>query len=452
MKDVLCTRRGTSGAILIVAFWIVFSLAGLVLVFARAMRVELAISANALSSVEAEAIARGAEAYAMALVADQADTVLTLPETWFESIRVGGGAAWFLRPNYGDNEFTSFGLVDESSKLNLGSATTSALEKLPGWTSEIAAAVADWRDEDSDPKDGGVEDSYYLSLPQPYRAKNAALESVEELLLVKGITRDLLYGSIPGARWSQSASTGIAGNMGGAGLVTDRALAQGTFDLVTVWSSEPAADSAGQSKVNVNETEGDRVRSLLREVLGEARGEQVAIRARPMPPFRDVFDFASRTQLTSEELEKVYDRLGTGTRPTGARKGLINVNNAPREVLTCLPGLSSGDVDSLISKRRSLGESTTPAWIADALENKGVGLGDLITTKSYQYSTEIVAVSGDGRSFCRTRIVIDAASGSPRIVFRRDMTDMGWPLGEQLRLALRRGQLLTGLSPAGGGL
>jgi hypothetical protein len=40
----------------------------------------------------------------------------------------------------------------------------------------------------------GAESDYYLSLEQPYRAKNAPFVSPFELLLVKGITRDIFYG------------------------------------------------------------------------------------------------------------------------------------------------------------------------------------------------------------------------------------------------------------------
>ena len=40
----------------------------------------------------------------------------------------------------------------------------------------------------------GAEDDYYMSLPEPYHCKNAHFDSVDELLLVKGVTPQLLYG------------------------------------------------------------------------------------------------------------------------------------------------------------------------------------------------------------------------------------------------------------------
>ena len=52
----------------------------------------------------------------------------------------------------------------------------------------LTDALIDWIDPDSDPRPHGAEDSYYLDLPHPYQAKNAPLDSLDELALVKGFT------------------------------------------------------------------------------------------------------------------------------------------------------------------------------------------------------------------------------------------------------------------------
>ena len=54
------------GSVLIVTMWIVLVLAGLVLVFSRSMRVEAIASANYVSAVQADTIARGALQYVQA--------------------------------------------------------------------------------------------------------------------------------------------------------------------------------------------------------------------------------------------------------------------------------------------------------------------------------------------------------------------------------------------------
>lgn len=58
----------------------------------------------------------------------------------------------------------------------------------------IVDAILDWKDSDSDARLKGAETAYYMSLPNPYKAKNKDLETLEELALVKGIRPDLLYG------------------------------------------------------------------------------------------------------------------------------------------------------------------------------------------------------------------------------------------------------------------
>jgi type II secretory pathway component PulK len=65
---------------------------------------------------------------------------------------------------------------------------------------EVAAAILDWRDEDDLHRNEGVESDYYEGLDPPYKAKNAPFDAVEELLLIKGITHEMFYGTdeIPG--------------------------------------------------------------------------------------------------------------------------------------------------------------------------------------------------------------------------------------------------------------
>ncbi len=62
---------------------------------------------------------------------------------------------------------------------------------------EIIDSLIDWIDSgDGDGEEEyGAEDSYYQSLTPPYHCKNGPVESIEELLLVKGISSELLYGT-----------------------------------------------------------------------------------------------------------------------------------------------------------------------------------------------------------------------------------------------------------------
>ena len=104
-----------------------------------------------------------------------------------------------------DEEYIRFGVTDESSKLNLNTATRDQLLVLVRAAIDedeevnpldIVGAILDWRDKDSAPQTeaGDTEGTYYEELDRPYKIRNGPFDSVEELLLVKGITAPLLYG------------------------------------------------------------------------------------------------------------------------------------------------------------------------------------------------------------------------------------------------------------------
>lgn len=60
---------------------------------------------------------------------------------------------------------------------------------------EIIDAIVDWIDEDDKESDHGAETSYYQALDKPYSAKNGPIYNLEELLLIRGITPDIFYGT-----------------------------------------------------------------------------------------------------------------------------------------------------------------------------------------------------------------------------------------------------------------
>jgi DNA uptake protein ComE-like DNA-binding protein len=121
--------------------------------------------------------------------------------------------------------------------------------------------------------------------------------------------------------------------------------------------------------------------------------------------------------------------------------GVINVNTASAQVLACLPGMTSASAQTLINQRPV---PTTPgdtSWMTSALgQAQAQALAPYISGNSYQYSADIVAVSGNGRAFKRVRIVVDARAQPAAIIYRKDLTSLGFPLPERLRTALQTGK------------
>ncbi len=429
-------RGAGRGAILIIAMIILFALAAMVLVLGRSVRVEATASANFVASERADAIARGAEQYVLALLTEEIDALDELEEADFEALALGEGYFWIVRPDYDDADLPLFGLVEESSKLDLNSAPVEMLEELAGMTEEIAAAIVDWRDEDEEVSDHGAESQVYLGRSEPYRAKNAPFETVEEALLVNGMTRELLYGDGSGA------PLGMEGMSRSGPFMNERYRVRGLFDHLTVWSASSNMNPEGEARLNVNDPERrQEVRDLLSDRLSETR--QNAQWSLPQQ-VEDIFDFARRLGLTAAELALVEPYLTTSNEPV--IHGRVNINVAPREVLLCLPELDDADVDALLAARPAAMAANpgSVAWVLETLADKAVGLGGRITGRGTQYSADIVAVSDDGRSFKRVRIVVDTSGSTPMIVYRRDRSDLGWPLDPAILEGLRAGQRITG--------
>ncbi|HAK97235.1 MAG TPA: hypothetical protein DCM87_20160, partial [Planctomycetes bacterium] len=230
-------RGSRRGAVLIVALFIVTAIVGLVLVLARDKRIDAMAAAHERASAQARAIALGA-----------AQAVMTLGDALpADVVEVGDGAFWLLDPDWDDDKNAAFGIGDESSKLDLNTATEEMLLMLPGVDTALAAAIIDWRDEDSTPAANGAENEYYLLRSPPYYAKNAPFESVEELLFVRGVTPEILYGE----DWNRNGL--LDPNENDASETDPPDNADGTLDrgliaFVTIYSQTPA-----EGLVNVNQ-------------------------------------------------------------------------------------------------------------------------------------------------------------------------------------------------------
>lgn len=103
----------------------------------------------------------------------------------------------------GPEDAIRFGAMPESGKLNLNTASDDQITQLltPLLSElgidnprEIIDPILDWRDADSDVRPNGAENEYYQRLKPAYNAKNGRFDTVEELLLVKGVTAAILYG------------------------------------------------------------------------------------------------------------------------------------------------------------------------------------------------------------------------------------------------------------------
>lgn len=437
-------RDARNGTVLIVTIWVVLVLASLALVFARSMRVAASVSANHVALLQAECIASGASEYIKAqLMADHEDETIEEATAEMKAMEVGDGYFWVLLPDLENDREFAYGLTDESAKINLNSASEEILLKLPGMTSELAASIIDWRDEDSEISTGGAEDEYYLLQASPYNCKNSDLETVEEILLIKGASEELLYGE-------DTNLNGILDDHENDGGLSepdddrDGRLDTGFYDYVTVYSVEANVDSDGQQRLNITDAESrEQLQQILQESLEEDRALEVLNQIPTNASYENILEFYYASGLTNEEFAELADKLTTSDEET--LPGLVNVNTAPKAVLLCLPELEDSDVESLIKHRQNNSdELDSIAWVTEVLDqSKAVAIGSYITARSFQYSADIVCLSGNGRAYKRYKAVYDMQSGSPKLVYWKSLAHFGWPLNREIVATLRKGEPLT---------
>ena len=84
---------------------------------------------------------------------------------------------------------------EEADDVQADNIAVSLLMALPGMTEEIADSIMDWLDDDEEPRPYGAEIEFYSTLSTPYEPANGAMQTVDELLLVKGVTPTLLFGA-----------------------------------------------------------------------------------------------------------------------------------------------------------------------------------------------------------------------------------------------------------------
>lgn len=460
-------RRGST---LIVTMWVIIALAGLVLVMSYSMRTEAVAGANRTAQAQADAAERGAEQFLLSVVDAEVTTPGSLDDYSMEARQIGDCLVWVVKPDPDNQENQLYGLIDEAGKIDLNTATRDMLIKLPGMTDEAADSIVDWRDSDSSVTDQGAEDDYYLSLPEPYRCKNGPLESVEELLLVKGITHELLYNydrnhnGMLDARELQSGSAATAFN-------SDSGAGRGIFPFVTVYgiqatvksssssSTTSSSSSSTPSVADVNSRNTTTLQTVLKNVLSGSRLDQILQFTPRNQPYANVFDYYFRAGLTMDEFTKLYPRLTAKPPTTGQTESSVakvNVNTAPPEVLLCLPNLDANDVAAITGYRQNSSSSdpSNLAWLAQVLpREKAIGIGALVTGVSTCFCGDIVALSPDGRAFRRFRVVIDGRTPPAKIIYRRDLTGSGWSLPPEIRNDIRSGLRLenTNQLPAKGG-
>jgi general secretion pathway protein K len=194
-------RKSEEGIALLLVLWIIVVLMVIVLSLSFTTRTETQASLAFKEGLEKRFLAEAGLERAIMELQYRKQNRNAVAEEGKEVWRVDGTPQ---EGTLGDGAY-SVRIVDESGKINinqLNDANAIIVRQLllnRGLSEEVADTIVDsimdWKDPDDLHRLRGAESDYYMSLQNPYKAKNSSLDTLEELLLVKGITPEILYGS-----------------------------------------------------------------------------------------------------------------------------------------------------------------------------------------------------------------------------------------------------------------
>ncbi|MBN2594737.1 MAG: general secretion pathway protein GspK [Sedimentisphaerales bacterium] len=187
LKMAAGVRRKNEGLVIIAVLWMVVVLMVMSAILGRKSRLDMKVCMARMEAVRCKWACRAGIEKAMAVMNEDETENDSLLDLWSDNPEDFNDVML-------DQCVFTVRVTDESSKLNINTATKEQLLGLPDMVEEIADAIIDWRDSDDVPSGAGVESGYYESLTYGYMARNGPFRTLRELLLVKDVTEELFYG------------------------------------------------------------------------------------------------------------------------------------------------------------------------------------------------------------------------------------------------------------------
>ena len=402
MKTRLKNFSRRAASVLVGVLWCVALLAVVVISVLHTARMDLMVAKNYGDRIQARYLALAGVEKAKALLYQNArersrsgknhtGELYDAPDQ-FRDVTLGRGVFRVMRrARQDEGGGIVYGVSDEESRLNLNRADSQAFAKLDGITPQIIAAINDWRDGDNNASPGGAEAEFYLSMQPPRLPRNGQFLTVRELLMVRGVSADLLLGRDTqqnGLLESDEDSAEISSrtdnrasdvDTGWAGILTvdsrnDNVSASGV-DRVNVQTADETALASvaglspdiaraitayrGQNQIRNIASLLDVTRPQNNQNQNPSRGGARGSQRQPAP---DQSSGGSGQKVISASL--LMDIADDITADEGTSKpGLININTASLSVLVCLPGVDRELAQAIISYRSSSGFLPNIAWL-----------------------------------------------------------------------------------------
>jgi len=242
--------------------WIVMVMTAIAAIVGQTNRLNMKVATGTLDQVRCRWACRAGTESAIAVLNDDLRDSDCLQDLWSDN------------DDYNDIQLErcaySVRVVDEASKLNVNTATKEQLMALPYMEENIADAILDWRDTDEEVRVEGAEAGYYENLPFPYTIRNGPFKTIRELLRVKGVTPDLLYGEDANLN-GQLDFNEMDGALSPPMDNGDDYLDQGWIAYLTCYSYERNVDAEGNNRININQADERQLETDLGITAGQAR-------------------------------------------------------------------------------------------------------------------------------------------------------------------------------------
>ena len=311
-----------------------------------------------------------------------------------------------------DQCFFNVIVVDESSKLNINTATRDQLLYIPDMTEDIADSIIDWRDGDDEISEAGAESGYYLNLPFAYETRNGDFKTVRELLLVREVTKGLFFGD-------QTLDENVS------------ELNQGWIKYFTCYSRDLNKDAEGNDRINVNSADENTLTEKLS--IGSAHAKWI-VENRQFNSIADLVANNSPSQpqgnvngdqalpLDLQTFYEIIDKVSVSD--DESVPGRVNVNTAGEDVLIALFEGDQQVAYDIISFREgreeglaSLGDLKDIKSINIELAKKFIGS---VTTRSSVFTVHSTATGQATKISRKIEAVVDRGKSPTEILYYRD--------------------------------
>jgi len=415
------------GLALVAVLWMVVVMTAIVAVMSQTSRLNMKVATAATDELRCKWACRAGTENAIAILAEDLRTSDSLDDLWSDN----------------DEDFNdvplercvySVRVLDEAGRLNVNVATKDQLMALPYMEEDIADAILDWRDTNDDLQAEGAEAGYYENVDFPYTIRNGPIRTIRELLCVKGVTAELLYGEDTNLN-GQLDYNEMDGELSPPFDNGDDYLDEGWIAYLTCYSFETNTDAEGNQRININQANERQLESQLGISSSQARWI-VQNRGSGYKSTADLLDEKSPEKsqgssgggqnnaepLDRQTFSQIADRITVG----GGNKvpGKININTAPREVLTALFG---GDEQAeqiayaIITERASLVagfESTAEIMNVQSVDiGKFKEIADQITVRSDVYTIRCFATADLSGARLLSECVVDRSETPCKILY-----------------------------------